>query len=622
MCGITACINFDEPIEGGEQVVRRMNDVLIHRGPDGEGVYVAPGNCAVIGSRRLSIVDDVGGAMPMRVTHEEKEYVIVSNGEFFNHNELREVLKQDFTFITRSDTEVALYAYIKWGDACVERLRGQFAFIIYDDEMKSVFLARDRVGIKPLYYALLGNTLLVSSEPKGILSYTDFKRRPDARTIADYFLGILTIGKSESLDGSFFEGIKAIPPGHVARFGHIGLVITEYYRPVFTRHSKELDQTVDEMRREVTRSIQEQIPQEVLYGIPLSGGLDSSIVTVVAARAGQRPRVAACVRYEGSNNSDFEHAVELAKREHIQLIAPVLGAAEVLGELDNLILALDRPYESSRDLGLANVYRNLHDSGVKVALIGEGADEFNLGYFYRLPGFSVGGKECQTADGFRALLHSRVDAVVSYFTPEFISPDLVKELVEYNVRTYYEQPMLDTPLDKMQYYYIKKFLKGRLDVQDRSSMWNSVEARVPFCDEEVISVSLKVPPERNLVDGAEKVILRSAFKEDLPESIARRTKSPLPESESVNLYRMTLDAYDKACRTADPSVWNYLNKSFADTLRTTAETHVVAAERGEKVASGDGMSILAPVDFRMRRLFVVLTFIRWYDLYFVKNVFL
>ena len=561
--------------------------------------------------------------MPIKREYKGHEYAIVANAEFFNHKELRGKLEGKYTFATHSDVEVALYAYIEWGDACVEHLHGQFAFLVYDGSKNRVFLARDRVGIKPLYYGLLAHTLIVSSEPKGILAHPDFRREPDREAIADYFLGILALGKSEPLDRSFFEGIRSLPPGSRAYFDHTGLSVERYHDVSLVRRERPEKELAAEMRREVSRAVLEQIPEEVAYGVGLSGGLDSSIVTVVAARSPTRPSAASAIRCEGGDNPDYEYAKLVAQRERIPLLAPVLSSKDLIRDVDRLVAALDRPFDSVRELGLFGMYRTLHDAGCKVALIGEGSDEFNLGYYYALPGFNEAREACATADGLRSLLKTRVPDVVRYFSPQFLNERVVEEAIDRNVRDYYEGCPAGDSLDRMEYYYIKKFLKGRLDMHDRCAMAHAVEARVPFCDDGVIEPSLSVPPRFNLKDETEKAVLRSAFRDMLPEEVVNRRKYGLPESKDTKLHRLVIEAFDAAVAEADAAVWDIIDKTYADTMRKLADERVTEAENG--TASPHSLTappaISKPLEFRIRHLFVLLTFLRWYRLYFVEKLF-
>jgi asparagine synthase (glutamine-hydrolysing) len=325
------------------------------------------------------------------------------------------------------------------------------------------------------------------------------------------------------------------------------------------------------------------------------------------------------LRYEGVENPDYGYARLLAERQGIELIAPAVSDELLTQHVDALVCALDRPYDSVRELGLFEMYRSLRARELPVALVGEGADEFNLGYYHVLPGFAKGGDRCATAAGFREVLYERSRDVARYFSAAFIDEGLVSSVIEHNVREYYDRADIPDPLYRMEYYYIRKFLKGRLDMHDRLAMANSIETRVPYCDDDVVMASLAVPPELNLSGGTEKAILRKAFADILPESIAHRRKYALSESTDTVLYRTILRSFDAELAKADDAIWDILDKRYAVELRTIAEERISAAERDtlhdHELTAGTPLG--EPLAFRIRHLFVLLTFLRWYDLYFV-----
>jgi asparagine synthase (glutamine-hydrolysing) len=640
MCGISVIANLQSgpsgPLAQASKRIQAMNAALHHRGPDGAGSFSSPDGRVVLGSTRLAIVDVQGGTMPIRVTHGGHTYAIVFNGEIFNHCELRDALPPGkYSFGTSSDTEVLLCAYLEWGSACVMRFNGQFAFAIYDErDGGSVFFARDHVGIKPLFYALLGDgTLLLSSEPKGILSVPEFERAIDKQSVAAYFLTSLTLTNGiEPLDRSWFEGMQSLEPGTHAVYDATGAVKTNRYTELpFGQRAEnaaaEPAALARALRVSLERAIVDQLPTEVLCGAALSGGLDSSIVTSIAAAhqfTSEQPLTACAIRFDSAQmdtNEDYRHAALLAERPDVELLAPVLQSEEMMEHLDNLTRAMDRPHDTVRQLGLYLTFRSLRRAGCKVVLVGEGADEFNLGYYRNSPGFAKDLAHIRTPEHFRQVLHDRAAAAVRYFAPGFLAASDFEAAIEHDVETYYLSCPSSDPLERMQYYYAKKFLKYRLDANDRCAMAHSVEARVPFCEAEVVRASLAVPPCANgvLADGGtEKAVLRAAFEDVLPPQIARRAKYALPESRDVRLYRMVLTQLDAAIAAAEPGVWQVLDREHLLQLRTQGEVEVGAVEREEVVRHTltDEQALTEPVGFRIKHLFLQLTFLRWHALYF------
>ena len=256
MCGINGIINFSSPIKNSLKIVKSMNQCLDHRGPDDKGTFISKNKNIVFGHARLSIVDVKRGHQPIIEKHKGNEYAITFNGEIYNHNELGEELrKKGYKF----KTEVILKSYLEWGNKCVNKFVGAFAFAIYDGKKNLVFMARDRTGIKPYYYSLLEDgTFLFSSEPKGILGYPGFRKEPDNETIADYFLGMLTFAAGNAgLNRSFFKGILGFNPGTYAIFDKNGLKIKEYWDvPIHTKklHDKRKN-FVKELGRKVEKAM-------------------------------------------------------------------------------------------------------------------------------------------------------------------------------------------------------------------------------------------------------------------------------------------------------------------------------------------------------------------------------
>lgn len=620
MCGVNGIADFASPVDEAERTIEGMNQALAHRGPDGEGKFISKDTCVVLGSRRLSIVDIRGGAMPIVVTHGDAEYAIVANAEFFNYKELKSELEKKYKFTTHSDTEVALFAYIEWGEECLARLRGQFAFAIYDGKKKCVFLARDRVGIKPLYYHFSGTRLIFSSEPKGVLASGLVSKRPDSISCALFTLGALSMGKCEPPQSSLFEGVHALPPASKALCDASGLRTSRYEDLYAGPRTGSVHEHAQALRSEVERAVLEQVPNEVPWGVLLSGGLDSSIILAEALRSGGPPAVVATIRYAGQENDDFHAARSLAEELGVSLQAPEISGTDIMASVDELVLSLDRPSDSSRNISLLTLYRTIAERGAKVALIGEGADEFNLGYYRTtFPGLSLAPEIGEDRVAFTAFLLSRSKNAADYFNPDCVNEHAVAEGVESLAQEYFDQRTFGERLDRMQYFYARQFLKGRLDMHDRAAMRSGVEARVPFCDEGVVAASLAVPHELQIADGGEKMVLREAFKGVLPENIRMRKKLPLPEAASIDAHRALLTAYERALEEAPPSSWDFLNKRFADELLQRGRGAIERLERGEQIPLGDGMDPARPLEFRMRHLFLMLTFLRWYDLYFIKH---
>jgi len=614
-------VNFGKGCRDTEGVMASMNKALRHRGPDGEGIFTSKDDNAVLGARRLGIVDVKRGHQPMTIDREGKQFSIVFNGEIYNHKELRGRLEQEgHRFETDSDTEVALRSYMEWGERCLKRFRGIYAIAIYDEA--KLFLARDRLGVKPLYYSESSDgSLVFSSESKGVLKHPGVRKEPDLETIAEYFLGSFVFtDSSASLERSFFKGVFSLEPGTYSVFGPSGMRSGGYWDlPIYGERS-DID-FAGELRRRLMMAVIEQVPDEVRFGTLLSGGLDSSIVTAIAARHSPGGFVSSTIRYIGQeNNPDFDHARSFAHELGLDLLVGALTPESLVSDIDPMIRAMDEPHDTIRQLGLFAAYRTLHDAGCKVALVGEGSDEFNLGYYRSSPGF---GKDlCANGGAFREAWRKRIRHASRYFTRGFLRGTDFNAIIERNTCGYYEKCESERPIDRIQYYYAKKFLKYRLDANDRCSMAHSIEARVPFCDHRFVRRAFEVPPEMNLRGGSEKQVLREAFRGLIPEKILTRRKFALPECQDLRLYELIADGLDRNIRDADPRIWEILDKDYIAGLNVRFKDRIKKAREeggGARTDFTGEIRMSEEIGLRVKHVFLALTFLRWFDINFVSG---
>src|SRR3989338_1325399 len=319
MCGINGIVDYSG--HGDISSFVRMNDALRHRGPDGEGSFVSRDKSVFLGNRRLSIVDMEGGNQPLSCEHKGNFYAITFNGEIYNYRLLRRELEQKgHQFSTPGDTEVLLQSYIEWGRGCLKRFNGQFAFAIYDGKSRKVFLARDRVGIKPLYYTQSGSSFLFSSEPKGLLAHHGVSRIPDHETIASYFIVLMTLTDCGSPpERSFYGGINALPPASYAFVDKDGLHKPQrFWELPFPEISPEQrlkgSKAVNVLRSALEEAVRIRIPSEVDFGTALSGGIDSSIVSLLSLRHSGK-LTSATIGF--LDDPDYRHARLLAKQKGI-----------------------------------------------------------------------------------------------------------------------------------------------------------------------------------------------------------------------------------------------------------------------------------------------------------------
>lgn len=558
MCGIAGIFDLsgERPVDAA--LLQAMNESQFHRGPDEGDLFLSPGTG--LAHRRLSIIDLASGQQPMRSA--DGRLCIVYNGEIYNYRELAgELRKLGYSFRTNCDTEVILYAWAAWGPRCVERLRGMFAFALYDAPERSLFLARDRFGIKPLFYSLMpGGWLLFGSELKALKAHPGLPRKPDLRAVEDYFaLGYVPEPKT------IYRDVRKLEPGHTLLFerGAPAPAPARYwdlpFSPVPAAGEDDLEA---ELRERLREAVNVRLVSEVPLGAFLSGGVDSS--AVVAAMAGLQPEpVNTCsIGFDVAQFDETDYAREVAARYRTNHQEQRVDANE-FGLLDALAGLYDEPYADSSAIPTYRVCE-LARRRVTVALSGDGGDEHFAGYRrYRLhmaeerarrmlplglrrPLFGALGRLYPKADWaprvlrakttFQALARNSVDAYlhsVSIFRAEqraqLFSPALKRELQGYRVNEVFDAHAANCPsehpLSLIQYLDTKTYLVGDILTKvDRASMAHSLEVRVPLLDHLFTEWVSGLPPDLKLRGGEGKYLLKKAHEPLLPRDVLYRAK--------------------------------------------------------------------------------------------------
>lgn len=535
-----------------------MRDILHHRGPDDGGVFI-DGNVG-LGHRRLSIVDVAHGAQPMRYG----ELTIVYNGEVYNHaDERADLMSRGHVFTNRSDTETILHLYAEQGRDCVEHLRGMFAFAIWDGAKKELFLARDRFGVKPLYYVHDDDgSLYFASEIKSLLAAGAVKPELNYDALPDQFANHGTSG-----DETLFRGVKRLLPGHTLTWQDGRIDIREYWDLKFEpKHEPMSDRDAVEMWRDMfRRAVELRLMSDVPLGMFLSGGIDSSAIAAMMSRMVSEPIKTFSVAFNERDANELEYA-RIVEREfrtdhHEITITP----EQFFAELPNLVWHEDEPIGFIASVPLYFVSR-LAQQHVKVVLTGEGSDETLAGYgryaktlqllnfgrkyeavtpgFFRdmvrggvatLPG-GVGRKLGRTFlsrdadienlffDNFGVFPRAMQRSLFSRETRERISDDDPFVLQ----RGWLEKTDAEDVLDKLLYADTKTYLHELLMKQDQMSMAASIESRVPFLDHKLAEFAARLPREMKLRGSTTKWILREAMKGILPDEILERPKMGFP----------------------------------------------------------------------------------------------
>lgn len=536
MCGISGIFGSD----GKRPQIEAMVRSLRHRGPDAEGVYVDSSGAAMLGHNRLSIIDlSPAGQQPM--SSPDGHLRIVFNGELYNYLELRAQLS-DYPYRSQTDTEVVLAAYERWGAACLDRFLGMFALLIWDERAQRLFAARDRFGVKPLYYCQQPNgTALFASEIKA-LHAAGLPAQPDSVTWATY----LTFGVYDHSERTFWEEVKSLQPGHSLTWQNGRINLSCWY-DLAERVGPELDRRPIETIEEeymalLTESIRLRFRSDVPVGINLSGGLDSStLLGTVQAVQGAGSEVKAFTFVTGDSRYDelpwVQQTINCTRHP---LIVCQLKPSDVPALAASVQAYEDEPFGGLPTLAYARLFEGARAEGVIVLLDGQGMDEQWAGYDYYLPamnGGAAGGRAQET------VIQGTKEIPVR---PECLAPEF-RALAQ---RFAPPQPFADR-LRNLQYRdarYTK--IPRALRFNDRISMRSSTELREPFLDHRLFELALSQPPERKIVNGTCKWLLRRVAGRLLPEGVVEAPKRPLqtPQREWLRgpLRKWTDECLEKA----------------------------------------------------------------------------
>lgn len=532
MCAIAGLVG----LEAQEEIYHKMLQTMARRGPDDRGVSTAP-ECALLHTR-LAIIDPAGGRQPMCLTHNGETYTLVYNGELYNTQEIRtELEKLGHRFLGHSDTEVVLHAYAQWGRGCVEKFNGIFAFGVWEQGRGRLFLARDRIGVKPLFYAEHRGGLLFASEMKTILAYPGFRAGLDQEGAAQLIL----LGPGRLPGSGVFYGIRELEPGCLGYWEKRRFQPERYWALKDGEHRETFDETVEHTRFLVTDAIRRQMVSDVPIGTFLSGGLDSSIITALCAgqmaARGERLKTF-CVDYQNNDryfrpgkfqpNADGEYIKIMSQALDTDHSRTELTPEDLAGALEDSTIARDLPGMADVDFSLLVFCRRIRED-VKVALSGECADEIFGGYpWYRDP-------EVRALAGFPWAQNTKErgemlsDDAGAGLDPEEFVMGAYQETVNMTDILPGTSP-LERRMKEMVNLNFRWFMQTLLDRKDRMSMYSGLEVRVPFCDYRIAEYLYTVPWAYKDWQGREKGLLRQAVAGLLPEPVRLRKKSPYPKT--------------------------------------------------------------------------------------------
>ncbi|MHB8693414.1 MAG: asparagine synthase (glutamine-hydrolyzing) [Solirubrobacteraceae bacterium] len=579
MCGIGVILSLDaSPVPSLGPGLAVMNRLQAHRGPDGEGAWIHPRGHVGFAHRRLEIIDLTTGHQPMR---DEGGNWITYNGEIYNYRELRKEIGER-EFRTSSDTEVVLRAYRKWGPACVERLRGMFAFAIWDEAEGALFCARDRFGIKPLYYAVVDGTFLCASEAKAIVPFL-----PSIETDLDALKDYLVF--QFCLDGkTLFRGIQEVPPAHTLTVGGGTPRVARYWEVQFEPDFGHTETWfTSRLRGLVEESVRFHLRADVPVGAYLSGGLDSSITAALASvEVGHEFRAFTGKFDRGERYDESRFARLLAEERGFHLHEIAIGASDFVDSIHKVIYHLDYPVAGPGSFPQYMVSR-LASEHMKVVLGGQGGDEifggyarYLLAYFEQCIKAAIDGT--MHAGNFVVTYESIIPQLgtlreykplMQQFWREGLFEDLdaryfrlidraphLGDAIDWRVLGDYspfetfqsifraENVGKESYFDAMTHFDFKTLLPALLHVEDRMSMAHGLESRVPFVDTEVVEFAATLPADVKFRDGHLKHALKEAMKDDLPASIVNRRDKmgfpvPLAEWTKGELRDFILDTF-------------------------------------------------------------------------------
>ena len=606
MCGITGYVNNEK---NKKKIIKKMADRIAHRGPDAEGFYTDDN--VALGHRRLSIIDLSNGSQPMY--NEDESLVVVFNGEIYNYPELKEELKKSkHKFKTKCDTEVLLHGYEEWGKDLPKKLRGMFAFAIWNKNDKSLFLARDNFGIKPLYYYQNEDTFMFASEIKSFLEHPKFEKELNKEILASYLSFSFT-----PTNETFFKNVYRLEPGYSILLKDNKIEKDRYYKIEFDEKNKSYESAVKEISDVMKNSVESHMLSDVEVGSFLSSGIDSSYLVSLA-----KPDKTYTVGYDIKEYNEINYAKDLTDKLGIENTSKKINKKEYMKIIPKIMYHMDEPSSDPAAVALYFV-SNLASKDVKVVLSGEGADEFFGGYntYHSYQEFKFYDKIPYFIRHFFAVIASHMPAVRGlnfivrrgnkledyYIGVNRVFSDyeikrvlkLDKQLTNKEITApIYEEQKGKSNVVKMQAIDINFWLiKDILQKADRMTMANSLEGRVPFIDKEVFKVASSLPMDYKVDKTTTKKALREAAKEVIPNESYKKKKLGFP---------VPLRAWMR-----DDDVYSEIKKTFESdyTKEFFNQEYIIGMLDDHKNEKKDCY----------KKVWTIYCFLKWYEIFFINN---
>ncbi|MGC4037900.1 MAG: asparagine synthase (glutamine-hydrolyzing) [Chitinophagaceae bacterium] len=548
MCGIAGILQTKQRLYD-QRHLKKMTDSLAHRGPDGEGFWQNNNETVLLGHRRLSIIDlSNAGAQPMQY---RERYTIIHNGEIYNYVELKEELQtKGYHFNTQTDTEVIAAAYDAYGNECVDKFDGMFAFAIWDETKRELFGARDRFGEKPFFYSFQNNQLVFASEIKALWA-AGIERRPNLKMLFNF----LTIGYTDNPADpgeTFFENIYKLPAASSLFYqtGKDELLIEKYWDIDVNEKDEKIkqEQAIEKFNELLAQSVKRRFRSDVAIGTSLSGGLDSSSIVAISSELNAASNSQKCFTaiFPGFKKNEAEYAEQVAAHFHLRHYTVSMSADAMAHDIEKLMFHQEEPFGSASIYAQYKVYEAASENGIKSMLDGQGADEILAGYpryykWYWQELFSrrklLMSKEVKYAREKGIIESFGLNNVIAALFPDIASvflerryllnslqqEDLTKDFIHAQSReAYYTAPAVSSLNDALYFNTCIHGLEELLRYADRNSMAHGCEVRLPFLDHQLVEFIFSLPADFKIKEGWTKWILRKAMNEKLPEAITWR----------------------------------------------------------------------------------------------------
>lgn len=607
MCAIAGLISLTVDAD----TCKHMLKTMVRRGPDASGMWQDP--FAALLHSRLAIIDPEGGKQPMELSFGAERYVLVYNGELYNTSEVRKELERSgHIFCGHSDTEVVLHAYAHWGAACVEKFNGIFAFAVWEEHRKRLFLARDRIGVKPLFYSLHQGGLIFASEMKTILCYPTVKAYLNPQGASELIL----LGPGRTPGCGIFHGIHEVEPGCCGYYENGKLTTKRYWKLTDREHTENFDDTLAYVRYLVTDAIKRQMVSDVPIGTFLSGGLDSSLISAVCAKElmkrGERLHTFSVDYVDHEKyfqpdkfqpNSDSYYIRQMQQSIQSEHHWTVLSPDMLISALEDATIARDLPGMADVDFSLLAFCSEIRDH-VKVALSGECADEIFGGYpWYRDPeiraldGFPWSQNASARADLLNGSVHTKVEPL------DYIRDRYRETCVQSDILP--GTPAQERRMKEMVNLNFRWFMQTLLDRKDRMSMYSGLEVRVPFCDYRIAEYLYGVPWEYKDYQGKEKGLLRMAVSDLLPQEVLWRKKSPYPKTFDPRYTELVAQRMKRVLEDVHSPLFHLVDRGA---VRTIVEQEQQWPWYGQLMRGPQTIAYFLQIDFWLRHYHVEFLF--------------